>query len=187
MRARRSPVIARDDALAARQYALPLTDTVPVPMPVSVAATRVERLWFCIYLPNLPLEACGPGDDNRVVVEEQQGVHRVLLAGRKARAAGVLPGQSPNAALALLPGLEIEERDEVREQQVLELLATWLERFSSFVSIAGSPMCCCSRSRAACGCSVASGACGNRLPPASKHRGLRPRWRSRRRRWLLPG
>jgi protein ImuB len=107
-------------------------------MPVSVAATKVERLWFCIYLPNLPLEACGPDDANRIVVEEQQGVHRVLLAGERARAAGVLPGQSPNAALALLPGLEVEERDEVREQQVLELLATWLEQFSSFVSIAGS-------------------------------------------------
>ena len=106
-------------------------------MPVSVAATKVDRLWFCIYLPNLPLEACGPGDGNRVVVEEQQGVHRVLQAGSKARAAGVLPGQSPNAALALLPGLEIEERDEIREQQVLELLATWLEQFSSFVSIGG--------------------------------------------------
>ena len=138
-RTRRTPVIARDDALApdARQYALPLTDTGPVPMPVSVAGTRIDRLWFCIYLPNLPLEAFGPGDDNRIVVEEQQGVHRVSLAGSKARAAGVLPGQSPNAALALRPGLDIEERDEIREQQVLELLATWLEQFSSFVSIAG--------------------------------------------------
>ena len=106
-------------------------------MPVAVAAARAERLWFCVYLPNLPLEACSAGDGNLVVVEEQQGIHRVLLAGEQAHAAGVLPGQSPNAALALLPGLRIEERNEIREQQVLELLATWLEQFSSFVSIAG--------------------------------------------------
>jgi len=128
-RARRSPVIARDSAptpdTARRltQYALPLA--------------KAERLWFCVYLPKLPLEACGPGDDDLAVIEERQGVHRVLLAGARARAAGVLPGQSPNAALALLPGLRLEERNEIREQQVLELLATWLEQFSSFVSIAG--------------------------------------------------
>ncbi len=129
-RARRSPVIARDstplpDAAPRHttQYALPLA--------------KAERLWFCVYLPSLPLEACGPGDDNLAVIEERQGVHRVLLAGARARAAGVSSGQSPNAALALLPGLKLEERNEIREQQVLELLATWLEQFSSFVSIAG--------------------------------------------------
>ena len=106
-------------------------------MPVAVAATKAERLWFCIYLPALPLEACGPGEKDLAVIEERQGVHRVLLAGEHARAAGVLPGQSPNAALALLPTLRLEERSVMREQQVLELLATWLEQFSSFVSIAG--------------------------------------------------
>jgi protein ImuB len=106
-------------------------------MPSATTVTRAERLWFCIYLPNLPLEACGPGDGDLAVIEEQQGAHRVLMAGESARAAGVLPGQSPNAALALLPTLRLEERSTIREQQVLELLATWLEQFSSFVSIAG--------------------------------------------------
>src|SRR5210317_601055 len=114
--ARRPPVIARDNApppdTSAQhpQYALPLA--------------KEERLWFCVYLPNLPLEACGPGDKDLAVIEEQQGVHRVLLASDHARAAGVLPGQSPNAALALLPTLTLEERSVIREQQVLELLAT---------------------------------------------------------------
>jgi protein ImuB len=128
--ARRSPVIARDSAPPPDtsrqhpQYALPLA--------------KAEQLWFCVYLPNLPLEACGPGDRDIAVIEEQQGVHRILIAGDNARAAGVLPGQSPNAALALLPTLKLEARSVIREQQVLELLATWLEQFSSFVSIAGS-------------------------------------------------
>ncbi len=48
-----------------------------------------------------------------------------------------MPGQSANAALALLPELHIEERSEVAEQQALEYLAGWLEQFSSMVSFAG--------------------------------------------------
>jgi protein ImuB len=88
-------------------------------------------------LPNLPLEACGSSDDALAIVEEQHGIHRVLQADPLATAAGVMPGQVANAALALLPTLRLEERSQVREQQVLEALATWLERFSSFVSIAG--------------------------------------------------
>ena len=141
--ARRSPVIARDaspppdTAGQHSQYALPLAEAERGHMPARAAAAQAERLWFCVYLPNLPLEACGPGDKDLAVIEEQQGVHRVLLAGDHARAAGVLPGQSPNAALALLPTLKLEERSVIREQQVLELLATWLEQFSSFVCIAG--------------------------------------------------
>jgi protein ImuB len=143
-RVRRSPVIARDSTPTPDvtgqhpQYALPLAKAERVRMPSPATAAKTERLWFCVYLPKLPLEACGPGDKDLAVIEERQGVHRVLLAGAHARAAGVLPGQSPNAALALLPGLRLEERNEIREQQVLELLATWLEQFSSFVSIAGS-------------------------------------------------
>lgn len=47
-----------------------------------------------------------------------------------------MPGQSANAALALLPELILEERSTLAEQQVLESLASWLEQFSSFVSLA---------------------------------------------------
>jgi protein ImuB len=90
-----------------------------------------------VYLPNLSLEASGRSEEARVVVEEQHGIHRVLLACPKASAAGILPGQSANAALALLPGLHIEERSQLREQQAIERLATWLEQFTSVVCIAG--------------------------------------------------
>jgi protein ImuB len=98
---------------------------------------NAERLWFCAWLPNLPLEAVREGDGPTAVVEEQQGVHRILLADTQALTAGVIPGQAANAALALLPTLQLEERSPVREQQALENLAGWFERFSSFVSIAG--------------------------------------------------
>jgi protein ImuB len=99
-------------------------------------AAPTERLWFCVWLPHLPLEANRSSDRATAVVEEQHGIHRILLADAEARAAGVMPGQAANAALALLPALELEERSLLREQQALEGLATWLERFSSFVSIA---------------------------------------------------
>ena len=64
----------------------------------------------------------------RAVVEEQHGIHRVLLADDKAQAAGIMPGQSANAALALLPTLTLIERSELAEQQALECLASWLEQ-----------------------------------------------------------
>ncbi len=106
--------------------------------PLSVTPTEVTRLWFCICLPDLPLQACRPSTEAVAIVEEQHGIYRVLQANAAAIAAGVMPGQSSNAALALLPTLRLEERSLLREQQVLEQLATWLERFSSFVSIAGN-------------------------------------------------
>ena len=105
-----------------------------LPQPVRRAPT--ERLWFCVWLPHLPLEANRSSDGATAVVEEQHGIHRILLADAEARAAGVMPGQAANAALALLPALKLEERSLLREQQALEGLTTWLERFSSFVAIA---------------------------------------------------
>ena len=93
-------------------------------------------MWFCVWLPQLPLEANRSSEAATAIVEEQHGIHRILLADAEASAAGVMPGQAANAALALLPTLQLEERSLLREQQALEGLASWLERFSSFVSIA---------------------------------------------------
>ena len=83
------------------QRSLALDEVEPGPRVVKAPVTR--RLWFCVYLPRLPLEAAGPGDGARVVVEDRQGIHRVLLACPRAETAGIMPGQSANAALALLP------------------------------------------------------------------------------------
>ena len=105
--------------------------------PAVTAAPATRRLWFCVYLPQLPLEASGPFTGARAVVEEQQGMLRVVLACPKAEAAGIMPGQSANAALALLPTLSVEPRSETAEQQALETLAAWLEQFTSIVCLAG--------------------------------------------------
>jgi len=124
------------------QRALPLTEATPPPQSQSLAPTAVRRLWFCIYLPHLPLEASGSmhdaSEDGRAVIEEQQGMHRVLLADAKAQAAGIRPGQSVNAALALKSTLRLEERSLLREQRALESLAAWLEQFTSVICIADS-------------------------------------------------
>jgi len=141
-RARKSPVAARDTAptSSAKQQTLPFAEpAVPAAAvkPLSITPTAVQRLWFCIYLPNLPLQACRSSAEALAIVEEQHGIYRVLQTDAKAAAAGIMAGQSSNAALALLPALTLQERNPLREQQVLERLATWLERFSSFVSIAG--------------------------------------------------
>lgn len=119
------------------QYALPLAEPKVPPKALTTPLPQRHQLWFCAYLPKLPLEAGGPGSEARAVVEEQHGIHRVLLADAKAEAAGVMPGQSANAALALLPMLEVVERSELAEQQALENLAAWLEQFTSVVCFAG--------------------------------------------------
>jgi len=112
-------------------------------LPVTAAktptrATPVERLWLCIYLPALPLEALGSSEDDemsRAVFEDRDGIRKVLLANPHATAAGITAGLSVNAALALLPTLELEPRDVQCEQRTLLNLAGWAEQFTSFVAI----------------------------------------------------
>lgn len=111
------------------------------------APTRLDtarrHLWLCIYLPRLPLDALyrdgGDGGDQRArvraVYEEQQGIRRILIANAIARAAGIGAGLSLNAALSLMPGLELEARNEAVEAQLLQRLAIWAQRFTSFVVI----------------------------------------------------
>lgn len=118
------------------QRSLALEEVTAGPQPIAAPVTR--RLWFCIHLPQLPLEASGPATGARAVVEDRQGIHRVVLACPRAIAAGIIVGQSANAALALLPTLDIRERSRLAEQQALERLAGWLEQFSSMVCFAGS-------------------------------------------------
>jgi len=139
-RACKPPALARDAAPTppAVQQDLPFVEQVPSAgvLRPALQPQPAKKLWFCVWLPQLPLEANRSSDAATAIVEEQYGIHRILLADAEASAAGVRPKQAANAALALLPALQLEERSLLREQQALEGLATWLERFSSFVSIA---------------------------------------------------
>ena len=149
-RVRKRPVWSREAAPAPLQIAdsaatnspqqqLALGDAAS-PASDAPGPAATSRLWFGAYFPQLALEASGNADAPKAVVEDQHGMHRVLLANRAAAESGVMPGQSANAALALVPELELEERCALQEQQALESLAAWLERYSSFVSIPSSDM-----------------------------------------------
>ena len=129
-----TPSVKRRRRLSPQQQALslaPVADLSPPPLQVNA----MRRLWFCIYLPALPLEASGSAVDARAVFEELKGIRKILLANAEARVAGIRPGLSINAALALLPTLCLEERNPNREVQVLKELAEWAEKFTSFVCI----------------------------------------------------
>lgn len=92
-------------------------------------------LWLGIYLPALPLEALGDTPEPAAVFEDRQGVRSILMANQQATAAGIGPGLAVNAALALLPALRLEERNPLREARVLDELAEWAGRFTSFICL----------------------------------------------------
>lgn len=96
-----------------------------------------QALWLCLYLPHLPLEAADVAEEAELyaVFDEQQGVRQVSQASAAAQAAGIHAGLSVNAALALQPDLLLAERDAQREDEVLQSLAAWAERFTSFVTL----------------------------------------------------
>ncbi|MEQ9561899.1 MAG: DNA polymerase Y family protein, partial [Woeseiaceae bacterium] len=103
----------------------------------STAPGIAHRLWLAVYLPFLPLDAVTNTDSAGAfaVTEERHGIRKVLLANAAATAAGIFPGLSVNAALALLPSLALEERNPAQEDQALKRLATWAGKFTSFTSI----------------------------------------------------
>lgn len=127
-----TPPAKRRQPLKPRQQALALAPPAdPEPSP----GNALRRLWCCVHLPALPLEALGSTSEAKAVFEECKGIRRILLANAKARSAGIRPGLSINAALALVPALCLEERKPYREQQVLQELAEWAGKFTSLVCI----------------------------------------------------
>jgi protein ImuB len=119
-----------------------LSEPAQQPLPLEAAPraepgqrARAGRLWLCLHFPLLPLETLHGSRAPRAVFEEVQGVRRILLADTAARATGIAPGLPVNAALALSPELDLEERNPAREIQALRALAGRLERYTSTVSL----------------------------------------------------
>ena len=113
----------------------PVSDTCrplgPGPQVVDAAS---RRLWLAVHLPDLSLAALPQTDAAPRAVLGQRA--RVLVCDADAAAQGVRPGLPANAALALLPGLVLQERDPAAEQRLLEELATLCLAFSPCVSLA---------------------------------------------------
>lgn len=124
-------------AEASGQQRLPLSQETAGRGPVPGVPRAVTRsLWIALCLPGLPLESLrGNASGPFAVFEERQGIRRVLMACRAARTAGVEPGQSVNAALSICATLELAERDPAGEAALVERLAAWADRFTSFVVI----------------------------------------------------
>jgi protein ImuB len=129
-----TPSTKRRRSLDPRQQALSLAP-VAEREPRALEINAIRRLWLCIHLPALPLEALGSAGEAKAVFEECKGIRRILLANAKAHSAGIRPGLSINAALALRPTLLLEERKPHCETEALKKLAGWAEKFTSFVCI----------------------------------------------------
>jgi protein ImuB len=93
------------------------------------------RLWISVHLPLLPLETYRPRWSEpgpHVVVERE----RVLVASSCALDAGVRIGMKRNGALTVCPDAVLHERDEKREQAVLDSVAFCLLQYTPEVAFA---------------------------------------------------
>ena len=92
-----------------------------------------------LHLPRLPLEACGRSAGHAAplaVVCDERADSPLLVANESARAAGIRPGMGLGAAAALVPRLEVLQRDPTLERAALEGLAAWAEQFTACISLA---------------------------------------------------
>ena len=93
-------------------------------------------LWVGIHFPLLALEAMSIGaEDYAVVVESSKHGAIVRQASVKARAKGVVPGLSVNAAMAICTGLRIYPRDVEAERHQLQKFHHWARQFTPTVCV----------------------------------------------------
>ncbi|BAO43727.1 Y-family DNA polymerase [Thiolapillus brandeum] len=93
--------------------------------------------WLGLYFPNLPLDLFWAGEKEQpvAVTRRHQGREIIDRCNIPARQQGLHPGMVLNAALVLVPGLCLHERDRKREQRQLEAIAAWAWRYSSRISL----------------------------------------------------
>ena len=143
----------------------------------SLPRVPAGRLWFCIWLPH---SAACEGQGRCVArrhapighrVEEQHGIHRILLADAEARAAGVMPGRLPMQRLhCCQPSNSKSAACSASNRHSKD----WQPGWSVFrrSSVSRIRMCCCSRLRAACACLVVCGNYGKKFPGGCGSSGL---------------
>jgi protein ImuB len=91
-------------------------------------------LWIALHLPQLPLEAFQRGlpSPEPCAVSERQ---RLLVCDAKAAARGLRAGMPVTAALALVPGLRLRERDAAAETEALLGIAAWAMQCTPSVAL----------------------------------------------------
>jgi protein ImuB len=94
-------------------------------------------LWACLHLPHLPLEAHARADagTRALVVASADHRPRVIDCNAVAGTAGVQPGMSITAALALAPELIVQPRNPALETQALHGVAAWSLQFTPAISL----------------------------------------------------
>jgi protein ImuB len=107
---------------------LPLNKSTPTPC------------WLAIRLPHLALDLftrSQPGNGLAVAVSGLvQRRELIIDCNPAALAGGVKPGMPATAALGILDGLQLVERDHEAEQQALQRLAAWCYQYSNQLRIA---------------------------------------------------
>jgi protein ImuB len=102
------------------------------------AAPRARELWLAAHFPRLPLDAILPGAQQpraAAVIAPDDPLRSIVACNGRAARQGVAPGMSLNAALALVPGLRVEERRLAAEAALLDRLGRWALRFTPAVSL----------------------------------------------------
>ncbi len=93
-------------------------------------------LWLGFYFPQLPLDVfAADGEAVPLAVTRRDGGRDVIdRCNSLAREGGICAGMPLPGALALLPGLQVRQRDRNRERQAMEALAGWAWQYSSRIS-----------------------------------------------------
>jgi protein ImuB len=106
--------------------------------PVASTGSRARELWLAAHFPRLPLEALMPmaAQGRAAAVTATDDPRRSIVAcNERAARQGIAPGMGLNAALALVPGIRIEERRPASEAALLDRLARWALQFTPVVSL----------------------------------------------------
>ena len=137
------PLLAETAAVASVP---PCLHSVAVPAPPSVPLPRLRRkaVWLALHFSSWPMAAVLSGMTEQhstrlraqpFAVIDTDRKRRVLVCNEQARARGLRPGHSLNAAIALCSELQVAVRDLDREAVLLEAAARNCQRYTSTVSI----------------------------------------------------
>ncbi len=108
------------------------------PRPANAADSAARELWLAAHFPRLPLEALLPASASArsaAVTAPDDPRRSIVACNEQAARQGVMPGMSLNAALALVPGLRLEERRPAAEAALFDRLARWALQFTPVVSL----------------------------------------------------
>jgi protein ImuB len=104
------------------------------------ARKKTDPLWLSLHFPHLALDELTRGLDTCselpvAVSDPDARGPRILDCNPAAARAGVRPGLTVNAALALAGSLHLAPRDSAAEQAALRRMAAWCYQYSSRVTI----------------------------------------------------